>query len=128
MKTQTITNFLVPTIVGIFALAILDNSLGNWSRNSFRKIFSNPHFRYFALFGAAYGGNGGKIFPATVAVVLYMLLEWDNIFIDHLGINPFEIDSNMQHDTDPSVVQRPEETQKYAQQPEDSPASYENGI
>ena len=121
MKTQTITNFLVPTIVGIFALAILDNTLGNWSQNSFRKIFSNTHIRYFALFGAAYGGNGGKIFPAIVALVLYMLLERENIFMTYFGIDPFRIGLDEKHDDAPSDAQGTDNT---TQQPDNSQPNY----
>lgn len=88
---QTISETLIPLIVGIAALTILDNSLGNWSQDGFRKIFEVKEVRLIALFGAAYGANGGRLIPAFLAMLLYNFLENDtSTLMRFFGINPFD--------------------------------------
>lgn len=88
MRATKISNLLVPIIVGIFALAILDNALGNWTTHGFQRIFRNRYIRVIALFGAAYGANGGRLHSAIFATVLYFLIEYHNLYFEYFGIHP----------------------------------------
>ena len=97
---KTISETLIPLIVGIAALAILDNSLGNWSQDGFRKIFQHKEVRLVALFGAAYGANGGRLIPAFLAMMLYNFLENDtSTLTTYFGIDPF-------HNTENAAAQK----------------------
>ena len=91
MSTLLISTTVIPLIVGIAALTLLDHSLGNMSTDGFRRIFQNKEIRLIALFGAAYGANGGRTLPALVAMLIYNFLENDSeILNNYFGIDPFD--------------------------------------
>lgn len=92
-STTSITETIIPFIVGLAALALLDSSLGNWSTDGFRTIFKHKEVRILALFGAAYGANGGRIMPALLAILLYNFLENDTTtYLNFFGVDPYIID------------------------------------
>ena len=70
---------IVPAVVGICAMTVLDAQLGNITREQFERIFKNQWLRGFTLFGGAYAANGGRIFPAALAVYVYFSLVSDSL-------------------------------------------------
>ncbi len=73
---------IIPIIVGVTALTVLDGQLGNLSPDAFKRLFTNPYLRAATLFGAAYGSNGARFWPAFFAIYVYFSVVstggWDS--------------------------------------------------
>lgn len=95
MANKTITQNLVPIIVGIVSLMFLDNSLGNLQAINVKELFKHPLPRAIALFGAAYGANGGRIYQALFAFSIYALLENYKDVMQAMGIDIFKVPFNI---------------------------------
>lgn len=76
---------IIPTIVGICTLTVLDEQLGNLSRERFERLFKNKALRALTLFAAAYAANGNRVLPAVVALYLYFAITGDDNGDDFSG-------------------------------------------
>lgn len=73
---------IVPILVGMMAVILLDHSLGHVEDSVFERLFHKRSVRIIALFGAAYGANGGRVRQAAVALTIYFLFQSD--MVDHV--------------------------------------------
>ena len=95
MAPQTISQNLVPVIVGIVSLMFLDNSLGNLQAVNVNELFKHPLPRSIALFGAAYGANGGRLYQALIAFIIYAFIEHQKVLFETLGLDIFKVPFNI---------------------------------
>ena len=95
MAPQTISQNLVPVIVGIVSLMFLDNSLGNLQAVNVNELFKHPLPRSIALFGAAYGANGGRLYQALIAFIIYAFIEHQKVVFETLGLDIFKVPFNI---------------------------------
>ena len=79
MLKDSIREFFIPIIVGVTALAVMDqNFLGDSEQGKFFKnLLLDVRTRWITLFGASYAATGGRIVPSLLAVYSYFLL-WSN--------------------------------------------------
>ena len=95
MAPQTISQNLVPVIVGIVSLMFFDNSLGNLQAVNVNELFKHPLPRSIALFGAAYGANGGRLYQALIAFIIYAFIEHQKVVFETLGLDIFKVPFNI---------------------------------
>lgn len=78
----SLSQLIVPALVGVTVALILDTQLGNVSDRLLDRVAQNVYFRCLVLFGAAYAANGQKILPGLVAVYVYFVVVAGDITDD----------------------------------------------